>query len=109
MPDLRRLYLGDVQATGSEPDGGSASATMKLKKRTMSDYRTQDAHRSVRTRVGFYGCSKEGGRVVSVGFTGVRPPATVEVRCPQCGERHDVAPMWRPIQPKENWEPEVVL
>lgn len=64
-------------------------------------------------RLGFYGCSAGGGRIVRVGLLGRprrKPPRSVTVPCPSCGMPHTVEPIWRrPGEADESQEPELVI
>lgn len=64
-------------------------------------------------RIGFYGCTSGGGRLVRVGLSDEsnRPPRFATVDCPACGNEHKVELTWR--QPSseadEDREPELIL
>lgn len=64
-------------------------------------------------RLGFYGCSARGGRIVRVGLIGHprrKPPRTLMVDCPACGLDHQVKPTWRrSLEVDEGQEPELVI
>ena len=49
-------------------------------------------------RIGYYGCTAGGGRLIRVGLVGDldhKPPRAVRVACPACGNTHQVRPAWR--------------
>jgi acetyl esterase/lipase len=63
-------------------------------------------------RVGHFGCSAGGGRVVRLalrGRDGHKPPRTLLVDCPACGVNHRVAPSWRRSHGGEEGRPELVV
>jgi acetyl esterase/lipase len=64
-------------------------------------------------RIGFYGCSSGGGRIVRLawlGRKGQKPPRTLSVDCPACGFTHNAVPTWRaPTDVDEGREPELAV
>ena len=71
-----------------------------------------DHLRSRAPKIGFYGCSRNGeARLVRVGVRkGQRSPKAAVVRCPACGERHQVDLAWRPlIAADKGLKPEVLV
>jgi len=63
-------------------------------------------------RIGHYGCTSGGGRLVRVGLIGDsnHPPRFAMVKCPACGNEHRVEVTWR--QPREadaGRQPELLL
>lgn len=63
-------------------------------------------------RIGHYGCTSDGGRLVRVGLIGDsnHPPRFAMVKCPACGHEHRVEVTWRqPREADEGREPELLI
>jgi hypothetical protein len=64
-------------------------------------------------RLGFFGCSSNGGSIVRIGLLGHsrrKPPRHISIDCPACGQRHPVEPIWRrPTEADEGREPDLVV
>jgi hypothetical protein len=64
-------------------------------------------------RVGHFGCSAGGGRLVRLGLRGQKgrkPPKALIVACPACEQPHRVEPIWRRPSPRDpDAEPELIV